>query len=277
MKKLILPLVMGLILGSCSRDNEENITNNNSNEQVPILPTKIVDEESTFEFRYNVDKLIEVKEKTNDGADYSIKMKYDGDKIVEMLEDFGEETSATTFNYINDKLSFVSIKLEHTSYTGKFITDVTRRYTYNSDGTIRVTEVSKGKHTNSSTNDYETRKVFIYTLSDNNSVVKFEEIEGGEKRTALYTYDNHHSPFKNVKGFDLLHTEFGDNGIFSNSKNNVLTAKVEFSNPNRNTNNLREFSYDYNSYGYPIKRVEKFTSDENNTPSFGTMTFTYNK
>lgn len=260
MKRFLLPLVaLSIALTSCNRDNDDVINNPITNPvEQPMLITQI-------DFTDNFSSL-----------KGTFSFSYDGDKIKESLlktED-GILNEHIYYTYTDDKIT--SIK-----YTNSFEENEIF-FTYNTDGTLK-----------SSTSG---NIVSTYTYNADNSVIVNYQVNGSNKTTAhikngnlvelqspegihTITYDTQHNPFKNIKGLtdiglDLyLISSFGAYEhtfyYFGAFTNNIMTI----SEPNGN----KQFTYEYNSSGFPIKGTELHTGPDYNQYDITLIrTFHYN-
>ncbi|RCU44997.1 hypothetical protein EIZ47_01935 [Chryseobacterium lacus] len=241
MKAFVIASVTSVI--SCTNDNDP----------LPIVPTgglvpKTIERSysqgwptSTVTYTYDGNKIKEIN--INPQVDVSKgKFTYTGDNITK-LEVFSGPNftpyTVSTFEYANDKLSKVtSIYNSNTTV---------RNYTYNTDGT--VTEVTTGA--------YNSNKK--YTLSSGN-IAKTEYLDnnGNVVSTDTATFDAKNNIHKNITGLSKI---FNLEGLFWDliqaDANNRLTY-------NQGTMNTT-YTYEYNSEGYPTKRVE--TKGTNTTTS----------
>lgn len=269
MKKFLLALsVLGLVSVSCSRDNDENISDN-GNKEIPILPTKFIHEDGVSELKYDGDKLLEIVNKYDETE--TVTFKYDGDKIVErtIIEPNNDKEIAKYYYTSDNKLKSSSLYMEETDNGTKYITNYNREYTYNTDGTISVVE--KRKYINS---NVESIVNYTYTISNGN-LAKKVETRDGETYVRTYTYGNKNTPFKNVRGFDLLLLEFEEDNFGINvSKNQLISTQLE---REGEILEAHSYTYEYNDKGYPIKEVEKQLKTNHSNEYEYTIKFEYNK
>lgn len=293
MKKLILPLVMGLMLGSCSRDNEENIVNNPITPPVetPILPTEMVEEDGgeriVTTFNYDIDKLKEIQTKSpdNDWSKYSFT--YSGDDITKivMTESNGDKAE---YNFVYQNGKLVSANYVHNESDYENRANIT--YTHNNDGTISINE--RVSSTNSQDANYRRHKnaTTILTFDANQDITKIAFTEENDHHigdTKITTqYDTKFSPFKNIKGLNPLIydivvdiTEFSKYAKISQRRESNYTPKQNLSSPSRWIENTT-YTNEYNANGYPSKITEleeQYSNGIPNSTKNTTITFSYNK
>lgn len=245
MKHFILPIALGLALVSCNRDNDNNAA------ETPILPVKLVTEAGGIELKYNGDKLTEIIEKDEDVESRSM-VEYTGDLITTITSyENNTETGKKSFTYENGRLvKKVDVYIDS---QGQKQTD-TDSYQYNNDGTITGTN--------------ENGRTIIYTMQNGNIIKEIDE-----QNTRVYKYDTKNNPFKNVRGFSALVLDMEDLGTLNNVMEEVGTHTYQDATLSTFT---RVYTYDYNANGYPTKKVMKYTDIDNNTRT-GTQTFVYNR
>lgn len=274
MKKLILPLVMGLMLGSCSRDNDEVVADNNAiitPVETSVLPTKITYENGFSELKYDGDKLLEMVNAIEGEEVQKMTFKYDGDKIVEL----NTENQSAKYNYTDNKLSSSTSYMEEEEANGnKVISSTTREYTYNINGTVGVVEKKQVEHTTMPMLNSSRTRNYTYTITNGNLMQVVMTVDGNTT-TTTYTYGQKHTLFKNIKGFDLLLLELIDDDILgiNVSKNEELSSETQI---NGQFLEKFDFVYEYNANGYPTKITEKKVNSDNRTYEY-IMNFEYNK
>lgn len=198
MKKIILPLVMGLMLGSCSRDNDEVVADNNAITtpvEVPVLLTKITYEDGFSELKYDGDKLLEIVNTIEGDGVQKMTFKYGGDKIVEL----NTESQVVKYHYTDGKLSSSTLYMEEEANGDKVISSTTREYTYNTNGTVSVVEKKQVEHTTMPMLNSSRVRNYTYTISNGN-ITQIVMTEDGDTTITTYTYGQKYTPFKNIKG-----------------------------------------------------------------------------
>lgn len=277
MKKVFLPLILGLVLGACSRDNENGVTSEIvvPKGEVPVLVTKFYSNDGGVgEFTYLGDKLSKLTIKA-DGEGTIINFKYDGDLIVEKSKAGVEDR--TTYSYKNNRLDKAIEKIVDIDGRGeKHIYDIVRTYSYENDNTVKVTEHTRKVYTALPNDITEKVEVYTFTFSDGNIVKKVLERNGKLVSTTSFTYDTNKHMFSNIKGFQEVGLDFSIEEFFGEEtvigKNNPKTIKVEGSEIL-----TYDYVYEYNANGYPIKQTETYKDIDPNKPTISVVNFEYNK
>lgn len=236
MKKIFLPLVLGLLVGSC-RENSSVAEEIVVPEDKTTVLTKLTENiggklyTTTFEYESNTNKLAKIVE---DGEEKIFT--YEGGRIVKMVETDEDSKKEYLYKYVpnSDKLEEVIITNSESD------TPITKKYTYKNDNEI-IVNVSNGDE-------------YHYTLFDGNIIKKVEKT--AYNVTVNYTYDDKNNPLKNIKGTGFLMTELSALD-FNFGKNNVKIEKAEGS-----AKYSKKISAEYDSKGFPTKRVEEYTSND---------------
>ena len=199
MKKLLFSALMGAIIISCNRDND-NVSPAPTIDDPSILPTKITYSETgkadeVITFSYDENKLVKLTHNNKDviftytgdlitsvrSEDYYIKFGYDanGNLISEYEELYnqGDKTNEKNTTYT---INGSTITAEQTSE-------------------ILGTEVS----TITYTLDAQKRPIKIVEVSEQKDV--WGNITQKDDNTFIYQYADHHSFLKNIKGMDKLY------------------------------------------------------------------------
>ena len=211
MKKLLFSALVGAMIISCSRDNDNT---NPTTPQTPaisqtvILPTKLTSSKTgkadeVITFSYNGNKLMKV---THDNKD--VIYTYTGDLITSINNPDG---SSHVFNYDSNG-NLISEKGE--SYNGSIkFNENNITYTVNGS-TVTAQKISKNYDDITGTLSSITTSTITYTLDAKKRPIK--EVEVSEKKdtagnliekandTTTYQYANHHSFSENIKGMDKL-------------------------------------------------------------------------
>ena len=211
MKKIFFTALVGAMIISCSRDNDNT---NPTTPQTPatnetgILPTKLTSSQTgeadkVTTFSYNGNKLMKV---TRDNKDQTYT--YTGDLITSINNPDG---SSHVFNYDSNG-NLISEKGE--SYNGS-IKFNENNITYIVNGsTVTAQKISKNYDDITGTLSSITTSTITYTLDAKKRPIK--EVEVSEKKdtagnliekandTTTYQYANHHSFSENIKGMDKL-------------------------------------------------------------------------
>ena len=211
MKKLLFSALVGAMIISCSRDNDNT---NPTTPQTPaisqtvILPTKLTSSKTgkadeVITFSYDGNKLIKA---TRDNKD--VIYTYTGDLITSINN---PNESSYVFNYDSNG-NLISEKTKF--YNGTIKTsenDIT--YTVNGS-TVTAQKISKNYDYTNGTLFSITTSTITYTLDAKKRpirkvVVSEEKNTAGditlkENNTFTYQYANHHSLIENIKGMDKL-------------------------------------------------------------------------
>ena len=199
MKKLLFSALMGAMMISCNRDND-NVSPAPTIDDTSILPTKMTYSETgkadeVITFSYDENKLVKLTHNNKDviftytgdlitsvrSEDYYIKFGYDanGNLISEYEELYnqGDKTNEKNTTYT---INGSTITAEQTSE-------------------ILGTEVS----TITYTLDAQKRPIKIVEVSEQKDV--WGNITQKDDNTFIYQYADHHSFLKNIKGLDKLY------------------------------------------------------------------------
>ena len=271
MKKLLFSALVGAMIISCSRDNDNT---NPTTPQTPaisqtvILPTKLTSSrtgkaDNVTTFSYNGNKLIKA---TYDNKDEIYT--YTGDLITSINNPDG---SSHVFNYDSNG-NLISEKEESYSGTIKVLEENTT-YTINGS-TVTAQKISKNYDDITGTLSSITTSTITYTLDAKKRPIKRVEVSE-EKNTAgditqkenntfTYQYANHHSLIENIKGMDKLNYssfaiggEDSDNIFFPVSyiKQEINRSFYHSGSLSHNNNYTREYTVEYtlNTNNYPTK------------------------
>ena len=271
MKKLLFSALVGVMIISCSRDNDNT---NPTTPQTPatnetgILPTKLTssktgkaDEVSTFS--YNGNKLVKA---TYDNKDEIYT--YTGDLITSINNPNG---GSYVFNYDSNG-NLISEKGE--SYNGSIkFNENNITYTVNGS-TVTAQKISKNYDYTDGTLSSITTSTITYTLDAKKRAIK--SVEVSEERDSIgnliektnnnttYQYANHHSLIENIKGMNKLNYssfaiggEDSDNIFFPVSyiKQEINRSFYHSGSLSHNNNYTREYTVEYalNTKNYPTK------------------------
>jgi len=271
MKKILFSALVGAMIISCSRDNDNT---NPTTPQTPatnetgILPTKLTssktgkaDEVSTFS--YNGNKLVKA---TYDNKDEIYT--YTGDLITSINNPNG---GSYVFNYDSNG-NLISEKGESYSGTIKVLEE---NITYTVNGsTVTAQKISKNYDYTDGTLSSISTSTITYTLDAKKRPIKrvevFENkdtagnITQKENNTFTYQYANHHSLIENIKGMNKLNYssfaiggEDSDNIFFPVSyiKQEINRSFYHSGSLSHNNNYTREYTVEYalNTKNYPTK------------------------
>ena len=271
MKKLLFSALVGAMIISCSRDNDNT---NPTTPQAPaisqtgILPTKLTSSrtgkaDNVTTFSYNGNKLVKA---TYDNKDEIYT--YTGDLITSINNPDG---SSHVFNYDSNG-NLISEKGE--SYNGSIkFNENNITYTVNGS-TVTAQKISKNYDYRDGTLSSITTSTITYTLDAKKRPIKRVEVSE-EKNTAgditqkenntfTYQYANHHSLIENIKGMDKLNYssfaiggEDSDNIFYPVSyiKQEINRFFYHSGSLSHNNNYTREYTVEYtlNTNNYPTK------------------------
>lgn len=283
MKKLILPLMFGLVLGSCSRDNDDAVKT--TEPDTSILLTKVVNVEEngdveTSTFTYDGNKVKASTSGYERGWSVSNTFTYVGDLIESSIrESTGYSDNVTyTYNTANKLEKSVEVSVGTPSSTDGNVqtTTTTRNYTYNTDGTVVVNQ--NEKITNSVKTQYNSSRdeKTTYTIQ-NELITKAVEENVYGTTTTTYKYDQKNAPLRNAKGISALVYEGFDTAIGGQKNNIISSEEVEVSKDGSTITRTATYAYEYNSFGYPTKVTVTNKSSSDAQEAKETYTFTYNK
>jgi len=297
MKKLLFSALVGAMIISCSRDNDNT---NPTTPQTPaisqtvILPTKLTYSQTgkadeVITFSYDGNKLIKA---TRDNKD--VIYTYTGDLITSINN---PNESSYVFNYDSNG-NLISEKEESYSGTIKVLEENTT-YTINGS-TVKAQKISKNYDDITGTLSSISTSTITYTLDAKKRPIKSVEvseerdstgnlIEKTNNNTTTYQYANHHSLIENIVGFDkLTYSDFLSNNedfphnIVSYMKEDINRTYYHFGGSPHNNSYINEVKVEYsvNTNNYPIKIQPKAKNHingqfENRNNSY--FTIEYNK
>ena len=203
MKKLLFSALVGAMIISCNRDND-NVSPAPTIDDTSILPTKMTYSETgkadeVITFSYDENKLVKLTHNNKDviftytgdlitsvrSEDYYIKFGYDANgNLISEYEELYRQGAATTE--------------KNTTYTINGST-ITAEQTSGILGTERNTFVS----TITYTLDAQKRPIKIVEASEQKDT--WGKITQKDDNTFIYQYADHHSFLKNIKGLDKLY------------------------------------------------------------------------
>ena len=294
MKKFFFTALVGAMMISCSRDNDDtgSVTNDTS-----ILPTKFTHSRSSGEdivytFSYNGNKLVKIT-----SGFYDEIFTYTGDLITSVRSNYGY----LEFGY-DANGNLISEKLMNES-GNKSVDDIT--YTINGS-TVTAQRIYKA-YNNFDGMLYSTITSNItYTLDEKKRPIKKVEVYESkdlvrnitDKGTDTYTfqYPNHHGFSENIKGMDKLsYSSFaiGFERVFDLYNPYSYMIYLPFSYIKEDINSTTyhsdgfsyrgfgtdEFKTEYvvNAHNYPTRIEYKSTIEESENRDNGYFTVEYNK
>ena len=294
MKKIFFTALVGAMMISCSRDNDDtgSVTNDTS-----ILPTKFTHsrtsgEDIVYTFSYNGNKLVKIT-----SGFYDEIFTYTGDLITSVRSNYGY----LEFGY-DANGNLISEKLMNES-GNKSVDDIT--YTINGS-TVTAQRIYKA-YNNFDGMLYSTITSNItYTLDEKKRPIKKVEVYESkdlvrnitDKGTDTYTfqYPNHHGFSENIKGMDKLsYSSFaiGFERVFDLYNPYSYMIYLPFSYIKEDINSTTyhsdgfsyrgfgtdEFKTEYvvNAHNYPTRIEYKSTVEDSENRDNGYFTVEYNK
>ena len=271
MKKLLFSALMGAMMISCNRDND-NVSPAPTIDDPSILPTKFTyfipgDDEEVITFSYDGNKLVKLTQNNED-----VIFTYTGDLITSVRSD----DKYLEFGY--DANGNLISEYEELYNHGAKINEKNTTYTINGS-TITAEQTSENYDSSGRWLNYTTVSTITYTLDAQKRPIK--EVEVSEKKYATgniaqkdnnistYEYANHHSFLKNIKGMDKLYYSSLAIGLkkisgmvfpYSYTKDAANATIYDSSgNPSLDENFAYETKAEYtlNTNNYPTKIVYK--------------------
>ena len=271
MKKLLFSALVGAMIISCNRDND-NVSPAPTIDDTSILPTKMTYSETgkadeVITFSYDENKLVKLTHNNKD-----VIFTYTGDLITSVRSEdyyikFGYDANGNLMHEY-EELYNQGIKTNEKSTT----------YIINGS-TIAAEQTSENYDSSGRWLNYTTVSTITYTLDAQKRPIK--EVEVSEKKYATgniaqkdnnistYEYANHHSFLKNIKGMDKLYYSSLAIGLkkisgmvfpYSYTKDEANATIYDSSgNPSLDENFAYETKAEYtlNTNNYPTKIVYK--------------------
>ena len=271
MKKLLFSALMGAMIISCNRDND-NVSPAPTIDDTSILPTKFTyfipgDDEEVITFSYDENKLVKLTQNNKD-----VIFTYTGDLITSVRSD----DKYLEFSY--DANGNLMHEYEELYNQGVKTNEKSTTYIINGS-TITAEQTSENYDSSGRWLNYTTVSTITYTLDAQKRPIK--EVEVSEKKYATgniaqkdnnistYEYANHHSFLKNIKGMDKLYYSSLAIGLkkisgmvfpYSYTKDEANATIYDSSgNPSLDENFAYETKAEYtlNTNNYPTKIVYK--------------------
>jgi len=271
MKKILFSALMGAMMISCNRDND-NVNPAPTIDDPSILPTKFTyfrfgDDEEVIAFSYDGNKLVKLTQNNKD-----VIFTYTGDLITSVRSD----DKYLEFSY--DANGNLMHEYEELYNQGVKTNEKSTTYIVNGS-TIIAEQTSENYDSSGRWLNYTTVSTITYTLDAQKRPIK--EVEVSEKKYATgniaqkdnniftYEYANHHSFLKNIKGMDKLYYSSLAIGLkkisgmvfpYSYTKDEANATIYDSSgNPSLDENFAYETKAEYtlNTNNYPTKIVYK--------------------
>ena len=301
MKKFFFTALVGAMMISCSRDNDDNgsVTNDTS-----ILPTKItysetyLKEAAVYTLSYNGNKLVKITDGRHDEI-YT----YTGDLITSINY---TDKKFFVFNYDSNG-NFISEK--YVNYDSDKIKTSEYNITYTINGST-VTAQSVAKYYSQPDEVLSITSNITYTLDEKKRPIKkvvvyekkdiINNITYRGTNTFTFQYPNHHGFSENIKGMDKLYYSYFAFGInraedlnypvayrvylpFSYFKEEMYVTRLYpagIPSPHGFATDEGKIEYVVNAHNYPTRIKYKFKSGSGefeSTINDGYYTIEYNK
>ena len=270
MKKLLFSALMGAMIISCNRDND-NVSPAPTIDDPSILPTKFTyfipgDNEEVITFSYDGNKLVKLTQNNED-----VIFTYTGDLITSVRSEdkyleFGYDANGNLISEYEELYNHgAKINEKNTTYTinGSTITAEQTAKNYGSSGLWLV-------HTSVSTITYtlDAQKRPIKTVEVYEEKDTAGKINQKDNNTFTYEYTDHHGFLKNIKGMDKLYyssLKIGEEKIISmvfpysyiKGEVNVTFYHSDGSTSNENYTYETKAEYTLNTNNYPTKIIYK--------------------
>jgi len=270
MRKLLFSALMGAMIISCNRDND-NVSPAPTIDDTSILPTKMTYSETgkadeVITFSYDENKLVKLTHNNKD-----VIFTYTGDLITSVRSEdyyikFGYDANGNLISEYEELYNQgAKINEKNTTYTinGSTITAEQTAKNYGSSGLWLV-------HTSVSTNTYtlDVQKKPIKIVEAYEETDTSGNIRRKDNNAFTYQYANHHSFLKNIKGLDKLYyssLKIGEEKIISmvfpysyiKGEVNVTFYHSDSSTSNENYAYETKAEYTLNTNGYPTKIIYK--------------------
>ena len=270
MRKLLFSALMGAMIISCNRDND-NVSPAPTIDDTSILPTKMTYSETgkadeVITFSYDENKLVKLTHNNKD-----VIFTYTGDLITSVRSEdyyikFGYDANGNLISEYEELYNQgAKINEKNTTYTinGSTITAEQTAKNYGSSGLWLV-------HTSVSTNTYtlDAQKKPIKIVEAYEETDTSGNIRRKDNNAFTYQYANHHSFLKNIKGLDKLYyssLKIGEEKIISivfpysyiKGEVNVTFYHSDGSTSNENYTYETKAEYTLNTNNYPTKIIYK--------------------
>ncbi|WP_374444437.1 hypothetical protein [Epilithonimonas sp.] len=273
MKKLIFLSSVLLLNLACNSDDD----NTDTNEEAPVLVTKINYDGNIFNLKYDGTKIVEVSNTTDaDKTAYT----YTGNLINQIKEydSTGKLYSTTDLTYENDRLVYTKengiTSGSNASYTKTFT------YSYPNATTVNCTRIYNYTFNNQL---MTIKDEIVYTISNDNIIAEKDKywvnnVYNGEITNNI-SYDNKKQPFDNILGFDKIRIyNYEETESILGGRNNPITKSHTNVTVNSGTTSYREeYSNTYDSKNYPTQVIEKQYGSNNQLNSTFVTNYTYNQ
>jgi len=219
-----------VLISSCSNDDSPNSSDS-------VLLKKVVltgsGGKTTVNYKYDGNKLVSV---IDDSGEVNLYYTYTGDVItkIEFKLPNGTTEQVNTFSYGADGKLATFVRVEN----DEDVKGYKEVYTYNANGTISVKSYSGDDKTQTTASGTST---ITFVSGD------VSEVTSTNSPNRKYVYDDKNNAAKNVLGLDKISFVDGEGtGVFHNEVSETTDGKVSAT-----------YNYNYNSVGYPEKSTDK--------------------
>ena len=301
MKKIFFTALVGAMMISCSRDNDDNgsVTNDTS-----ILPTKItysetyLKEAAVYTLSYNGNKLVKITDGRHDEI-----FTYTGDLITSInytdkkffvfnYDSNGNLISEKYVNYDSDKIKTLEYNITYTINGSTVTAQSVAKYYSQPDEVLSITSNI------TYTLDEKKRPIKKVVVYEKKDIINNITYRG--TNTFTFQYPNHHGFSENIKGMDKLYYSYFAFGInrakdlnypvaywvylpFSYFKEEMYVTRLYpdgIPSPHGFATDEGKTEYVVNAHNYPTRIKYKFKSGSGefeSTINDGYYTIEYNK
>ena len=301
MKKFFFTALVGAMMISCSRDNDDtgSVTNDTS-----ILPTKItysetyLKEAAVYTLSYNGNKLVKITDGRHDEI-----FTYTGDLITSInytdkkffvfnYDSNGNLISEKYVNYNNDKIKTSEYNITYAINGSTVTAQSVAKYYSQSDEVLSITSNI------TYTLDEKKRPIKKVVVYEKKDIINNITYRG--TNTFTFQYPNHHGFSENIKGMDKLYYSYFAFGInhakdlnnpvaywvslpFSYFKEEIYVTRLYpagIPSPHGFATGEGKIEYVVNAHNYPTRIKYKFKSGSGefeSTINDGYYTIEYNK
>ena len=299
MKKIFFTALVGAMMISCSRDNDDtgSVTNDTS-----ILPTKITYSETNgkivYTFSYNGNKLMKITDGFYDEIftytrDLITSINYTaGKSFVFNYDSNGNLISEKYVNYNTDKIKTSEYNITYTINGSTVTAQSVAKYYSQSDEVLSITSNI------TYTLDEKKRPIKKVVVYEKKDIINNITYRG--TNTFTFQYPNHHGFSENIKGMDKLYYSYFAFGInraedlnypvayrvylpFSYFKEEMYVTRLYpagIPSPHGFATDEGKIEYVVNAHNYPTRIKYKFKSGSGefeSTTNDGYYTIEYNK
>ncbi len=299
MKKIFFTALVGAMMISCSRDNDDtgSVTNDTS-----ILPTKMTYSETNgkivYTFSYNGNKLMKITDGFYDEIftytrDLITSINYTaGKSFVFNYDSNGNLISEKYVNYNTDKIKTSEYNITYTINGSTVTAQSVAKYYSQSDEVLSITSNI------TYTLDEKKRPIKKVVVYEKKDIINNITYRG--TNTFTFQYPNHHGFSENIKGMDKLYYSYFAFGInraedlnypvayrvylpFSYFKEEMYVTRLYpagIPSPHGFATDEGKIEYVVNAHNYPTRIKYKFKSGSGefeSTTNDGYYTIEYNK